>query len=153
MQTRPADRPLPTGSTADAGWELGVRRTVPDSPDEIWQSLLADWLPAWLEVDSVPKMVGAPLRRGAQVCGRVVGCHVGRRVRLRWHPPHLDHETVFQVTLLEAASGCTIAIHQERLRGSAERQELLERWTDVLERLREARTAAAPARPDRDAEG
>ncbi|EWS80307.1 hypothetical protein [Brachybacterium phenoliresistens] len=153
MDTGPlADRSRPTGLTLNAGWELGVRRTVPAAPEELWQRLLSDWLPAWLAVDSIPQMVGAPLRRGEQIRGRVVGCHVGRRVRLRWHPPQLDHETVFQVTLLEAPGGCTIAIHQERLLGSAERQALLERWTRELEELRGgiARDAAARRAADEE---
>lgn len=123
------------GLTRDAGWELGVRRTVAEPVDDVWRRLLAEWLPAWLTVDSVPQMVGAPLRRGGRVRGRVVGCHVGRRVRMRWTPETLDHETMFQVTLMDEANGTTLALHQERLLGPAERQALLEHWTGVLDDL------------------
>lgn len=133
MTTDP-DR-TPVGLTRDAGWELGVRRTIAASPEETWRHLLAEWLPAWLGVDTVPQMVGAPLRRGREARGRVVGCHVGRRVRVRWTPEMLDHETVFQVTLLEAPAGTTVAVHQERLLGPAARQSLLEHWTGRLDAL------------------
>lgn len=133
METR--TRPRLPGLTPDAGWELGVDRTLTASPEEIWERLLGEWLPAWLGVDSVPRMVGTPLRSGAAVRGRVVGCHVGRRVRVRWTPPVLDHETVFQVTLQPAPEGTTISIHQERLLGPAARQMLLEHWTSLLEQL------------------
>jgi uncharacterized protein YndB with AHSA1/START domain len=125
----------PVGLTRDAGWELGVRRTVAAPAADVWRRLLSEWLPQWLGIESVPQMVGAPMRQDGRVRGRVVGCHVGRRVRLRWTPETLDHETVFQVTLLESSQGTTVAIHQERLLGAAERQGLLEQWTTVLDEL------------------
>lgn len=125
----------PHGLTRDAGWELEVRRTLDCSPEDAWQQLLTEWLPQWLGVDSVPQMVGAPLRSRGRIRGRVVGCHVGRRVRVRWTPEILDHETMFQVTLLESSNGTTLSIHQERLLGPAERQSLLEHWSSVLEQL------------------
>ena len=127
----------PVGLTHDAGWELDVRRTLPAPPSEIWQRLLAEWLPQWLGVESVPQMVGAPVRRGGRVHGRVIGCHVGRRVRLRWTPDTLDHETVFQVTLQEVPESfghaTILETHQERLLGAAERQGLLDHWNLVLD--------------------
>ena len=82
----------PVGLTHDAGWELDVRRIVPGPAAETWRRLLDEWLPQWLGVDSVPQMVGAPVHRGGRVRGRVIGCHVGRRVQLRWTPEILDHE-------------------------------------------------------------
>ncbi|WP_263311213.1 hypothetical protein [Brachybacterium atlanticum] len=127
----------PVGLTHDAGWELDVRRTLPAPTSETWQRLLAEWLPQWLGVESVPQMVGAPVRRGGRVHGRVIGCHVGRRVRLRWTPETLDHETVFQVTLQEVPESLghatILEIHQERLLGVAERQGLLDHWNLVLD--------------------
>ena len=130
---------VPVGLTRDAGWELGVRRTLPETAEDVWRRLLAEWLPQWLGIDSVPQMVGAPVRHQGAVRGRVIGCHVGRRVRLRWTPAILDHETVFQVTLQEPAedgtTGTSIGIHQERLLGDAERQTLLVYWTAVLDEL------------------
>ncbi|HEX7352596.1 hypothetical protein [Brachybacterium sp.] len=136
---RTETRHSPVGLTRDAGWQLAVRRTLPAPTGDVWRRLLAEWLPQWLGVDSVPQMVGAPLRHQGTVRGRVIGCHVGRRVRVRWTPSTLDHETVFQVTLqapLESSLlGTVLEIHQERLLGAAERQGLLEQWTGVLDEL------------------
>ena len=125
----------PDGLTPDAGWRLAVSRTLPAEPDDVWRRLLGEWLPRWLGVDSVPQMVGAPLRDGDVLRGRVVGAHVGRRVRVRWTPKDLDHETIFQVTLQDEGDGTQITLHQERLLGAAERQGLLEHWTGVLDAL------------------
>lgn len=127
----------PAGLTRDAGWGLTVERTVAASVPEVWHRLLTEWLPPWLGVDSIPQMVGAPLRHRGRTRGRVIGCHVGRRVRMRWTPESLDHETEFEVTLQASAlgtpAGTTITIHQERLLGVAERQGQLEHWVAVLD--------------------
>ena len=131
--------PSHVGLTHDAGWELVVRRALPASAEDVWRRLLAECLPQWLGVESIPQMVGAPIRHEGRVRGRVVGCHVGRRLRLRWTPADLDHETVFQVTLQDSPEdplwGTVIELHQERLLGAAERQSLLEHWTEVLDTL------------------
>lgn len=136
---RSETRHVPVGLTPDAGWALTVRRTLPSPAEVIWQRLLTEWLPEWLEVDSVPQMVGARLRCADGASGRVVGCHVGRRITVRWMPESLDHETVFQVTLQEpfeeALLGTELEIHQERLLGAAERASLLVHWTAVLDAL------------------
>ena len=136
---RTATRHAPVGLTPDAGWALDVRRTLPAPPEDVWRRLHTEWLPQWLGVDSVPQMVGAPLRQDGAIRGRVSGCHMGRRVRLRWTPATLDHETIFQVTVQEPLDpgvvGTVIEIHQERLLGPAERQTLLAHWTAVLDEL------------------
>lgn len=134
----------PIGLTRDAGWELGVRRTLPLTRDQAWELLRDAWLPRWLDVDAVPLVVGAELHRGAATVGRVVGAHLGRRLRVRWDQPDIDGETVLQVTLIDAAGGTTVAIHQERLGTAEQREDLLERWTAELDALR-AEAGAAPA--------
>lgn len=147
MRTETRLHHAPVGLTPDAGWELGVTRPLPLATDEAWERLVAEWLPGWLGVDTVPRMVGAPLLSGKHTRGRVLGCHVGRRVRVRWTPADLDHETIFQVTLMPTADGTEITVHQERLLGAAERQALLERWTgrlDDLVRVLAVETGAIP---------
>lgn len=144
----------PLGLSPDAGWELEVERTLPLPIDEAWQRLVAEWLPGWLGVDSVPRMVGAPLLDRGTARGRVLGCHVGRRVRVRWTPSDLDHETIFQATLIPVSEGTQMVLHQERLLGAAERQALLNRWTAAVGRVARAiavETGAIPIMPTDDA--
>ncbi|MCS6711773.1 hypothetical protein JSY14_06955 [Brachybacterium sp. EF45031] len=127
--------------------------TVPATPDDLWQQLLADWLPLWLGTDTIPQMVGAPLHRRGSVRGRVVGCHVGRRLRLRWTPPTLDHETEIDVALESETGGTAVRVHQDRLLGPAERQDQLLRWESRLRELTEALGAEQERLRQREAEG
>lgn len=115
--------------------DLGVRRVVPGDQEELWFPLLAEWLPRWLDVDAVPQMVGAPLRRGDQVRGHVIGCHLGERVRLRWRPRELEHDTELMVSLDPEEHGTELVVHLERLEGPAEQQAQREHWEQALEDL------------------
>lgn len=126
----PVDRPHRTG------WTLEVRRIVPCAPDAAWELLSDEWLPQWLGVDTVPLLVGAPVRQGIRAIGRVVGCHVGFRMRLRWDQPTAADETVLQVTLVpEGSASTTVVVEQERLASAEERDRLREHWERALERL------------------
>lgn len=76
-----------------------VPNALPETPtavlrietEEVWQRLVTEWLPLWLQVESVPRVVGAPLRGlDGSRRGRVLGCHVGHRVHLEWVPTGAD---------------------------------------------------------------
>lgn len=141
--------------TAEPGTtrELGVRRTVPGPRADVWQRLLGEWLPTWLGADSVPLMVGAPLRDGEREVGVVIGCHVGRRVRIRWDSPAIGHETLFQVSLLDEEGSTSVVIRQELLDGADERRDLLARWTAALEDARSELLAEDEERRSSDPRG
>lgn len=114
------------------GARIAVEHPVAAPPEQVWRSLMTEWLPERLAVDSVPQMVGAPIRDGGTVRGRVLGCHVGRRLRLRWVPPELGHETLVQISLTPILGGTAVRLSQEHLRGPAEQQSARERWTAAL---------------------
>ena len=60
----------------------------------------------------------------------------GSHIRLTWRPPGREVPTVVQVRVLPAASGATVAFHQERLEGPEEREAMRAHWTGVIDRLR-----------------
>lgn len=125
--------PSPLRRTPTADRELAVRRTAPIARAEVWRLLLDEWLPQWLDIDALPFMVGAPVRRDDLVRGRVSGCHAESRVRVRWQDPALDHATLFQVTLTEDEGGTEIVIHEEGLADAAERDARRAHWTEALD--------------------
>jgi len=125
-----------TGLTRDAGWEIGVRRTVPVEVDAVWTLLrspegTAVWLggPAAIAV--------GPYRLDDGTEGEIRVDEPGSHIRLTWRPPGRGEPTVVQVRVLPARTGATIAFHQERLDGPREREAMRERWTAVIARLRE----------------
>ena len=101
----------PVGKTKDAGWEIGVSRTVPLSPEEVWAKVenTATWLGK--EADDVRSF--KPLDR----------------IRVGWK------ETIVQVAITPAKTGTTVRFHQERLNDADERERQRAHWTKVLEKL------------------
>ncbi len=123
-----------TGLTRDAGWQIGVRRTVPAGVDEVWALLRSpEGTAAWLggPVEIAP----GPYRLDDGTDGEVRVDEPGSHVRLTWRPPGREEPTVVQVRVLPAATGATIAFHQERLGGPEEREAMRERWVAVIARL------------------
>lgn len=121
-----------TGLTKDAGWELGVRTTVPAPLPEVWQWLLGPGLAVWLgDLDALPTEVGAAYETRDGVRGTLRSRTEHVRVRLGWQPDDWPHDTTLQVTVKEAASGTTIGIHHEKLANRDERKLMLGHWKNV----------------------
>lgn len=126
------------GKTKDAGWEVGVRTTVSAPIDEVWDFLLEDGLAIWLGNTTLVLEKGADYETDDDIRGQVRSYTPGLRVRLTWQPGEWDHDSTLQLTVREAATGTTIAFHQERLSGREERKVMLGHWKDVVSRLESA---------------
>jgi hypothetical protein len=124
---------MPVGLTKDAGWELGVRRTVPVERQAVWDFLLGPGLALWLG-DGVLGEVGTRYET-ASASGEVRGRTEGTKIRLTHRAAGADHETTVQIALRDAASGTTIVFHQERMRDADEREQGLEHWNRVADRI------------------
>ena len=121
-----------TGLTKDAGWELGVRTTVPAPLDEVWRYLLSDGLPVWLgDIAAVPTENGATFETADGVRGTIRSFTDATRIRLTWRPDDWPHDTVLQLTVKQAATGTTIGIHHEKLADRDERKLMLGHWKNV----------------------
>lgn len=121
-----------TGLTKDAGWELGVRQTVPAPLDTVWAYLLGDGLPVWLgEIDALPIEKGAAYETRDGVRGTIRSYTDGLRVRLTWQPEDWPHDSTLQVTVKETAGGTTVGFHHDRLADREERKLMLGHWKNV----------------------
>lgn len=124
-----------TGQTRDAGWELGVRRTVGLPLERTWEYLLGEGLPLWLGETTLGTSKGDRYETSEGTQGEIRSRSEQLRLRLTWQPADWSHESILQLTLRPAATGTTIAFHQERLADRAERKMMLTHWTGVLERM------------------
>jgi hypothetical protein len=102
---------MPVGKTKDAGWQIGVSRTVPLSAEEVWARLAP--IEPWLGEPADDIRSNRPLDR----------------IRVGWHG------TIVQVVIRPAASGTSVRFHQERLPDEAARTRQREHWRAVLDRL------------------
>ncbi len=132
MATSSADSSDTTGLTKDAGWEVGVRTTVPAPLGEVWRYLIGEGLPVWLgDLSTLPTEKGAAYETADGVRGVIRSYTDGLRVRLSWQPDDWPHDSTLQVTVKVAASGTTIGIHHDRLANREERRMMLGHWKNV----------------------
>jgi hypothetical protein len=126
----------PVGLTRDAGWELGVRRTLPLPLAEAWRLLFSAEV---LGVD-LEQRAGAEATAPDGTLMRVRIFRATSHARMSWQRPGWERPSTVQFRVRPAASGTTIGIHQEHLASGELRAELLAHWTSILDRL----GAAAP---------
>jgi len=124
-----------TGLTKDAGWEVGVRTTVPAALPDVWAFLVGPGLPLWLGETKTTLAKGATYETRDGVRGDVRSYKDNAMVRLTWHPEDWPHDTTLQVRVKEAVTGTTISFHQERLADREERKMMLGHWKAVAEHL------------------
>lgn len=131
----PHENAAVVGRTADAGWQVGVRRTLPFSEQRIWALLLSpegmdEWLggPATLEE-------GAAYTLANGTSGEIRVYKPWSHVRLTWQPEGWARPSTLQVRVIPAKTGTTLSFHQEQLRGETERTAMKAHWERVIGRL------------------
>jgi uncharacterized protein YndB with AHSA1/START domain len=116
----------PVGLTKDAGWEIGVSRTLPVDLEDAWRLLDSDEGRAiWLGEGEAPH-------------GEVRSRRPEDRIRVTWQPAGRETPATAQVVLREGASGTRLNFHTEKLESAEDRERVREHWKGVLDRLEAA---------------
>jgi uncharacterized protein YndB with AHSA1/START domain len=136
------------GQTADAGFQLGVQRSVAADVAAVWETLTTRpelWLGEGASVAfdvgreyDVPSGEATPAATGEV---RVVKPR--DRVRLTWHPEGWAAPATVQLTTTVTASGKTaLRCHLERLPDAATRDAMRGHWRAALDRVVDAVASA-----------
>lgn len=121
---------MATGLTKDAGWEVGVSRTLPHAPRDVWDFVsgpegVALWLGAGAELTAE---AGAPYATDDGVSGEVRGYRPGEKIRVTYG------DTTVQVAVRPAAGGrAMLRFHQERMSDAAGRERRRAHWQGVMD--------------------
>ncbi len=136
----------PVGKTKSQGWEVGIRRTFSVSAGRAWELLMTPpGLGYWLgNAPNFKPEPGAAFTTTEGTTGFVVSIQEGASaraggalLRLRWQPPDWPGPSTLQLRVIPTGSKATIAFHQERLAGPAQRAQLRKHWAQVLRKLEE----------------
>lgn len=129
------------GQTADAGFQVGVQRSVAVAPAEAWELVTTRpelWLGEGAEVAfAVGERYRAPSGQGASgACGVVRVVKPGVRLRMTWQPEGWPAPATLQLTLTASGSGGTVVgAHLEKLPDADAREAMRARWRAALERI------------------
>lgn len=128
------------GETGDAGYEIGVQRTVGVPRMLVWAQLVSTaGLDTWLGPDvEVAIEPGATFTAADDTAGEIRTVAPGERIRVRWQPPDRNQPTTVQITLTPSPAAddrTAVRIHQEGLADGDERERMRTHWKAVLEEL------------------
>lgn len=122
-----------------AGYQVGARRTFPITIEEAWSLITGTpGLPMWLGdvgADFAMK-AGQAYQTVEGISGvvRVVNLHMN--IHLTWKREHWNKPSTVQVrTIVKDKHKTTISFHQENMPSAEVKEEMKNRWKDVLDQL------------------
>ena len=123
----------PVGRTRDAGWQIGVSKTVDHPVAVVWDFITSpEGVAIWLG-EGVTIARGTEYETKAGVQGEVRSFRELDRLRLTWRPPGWTHDTTLQLTVTSAGEGrARLGVHQERLADATEREQQRTHWKAVV---------------------
>lgn len=131
------------GETTDAGFQIGVQRTLPLPKERLWAFLTArEGRDIWLgETRALQFEPGTNSETEDGTTGEIRTVADGERIRLTWQPADWDAASTLQVTLTAPESGdgrTTLRFHQENLADGEVREAMRDRWRGVCDRIEAA---------------
>ncbi len=129
-----------TGQTEDAGFQLGVQRTVPMNQKTLWQLLFSEaGLTIWLgKTKGISLEPGSIFKTSDGTSGEIRRTKPGERIRLRLNGRPINHPITMQITLTcsrNTASRTTLRFHAEKLHSEEERNTLRKHWNNLFDAL------------------
>ncbi|MFF8438421.1 SRPBCC family protein [Streptomyces bacillaris] len=124
---------MPVGLTRDAGWEIGVSRTLHQPPQAVWEFITGpEGVALWLGAEGpLPTEKGAPYRTADGTEGEIRSYRPGDRVRLTYGPSTVQ----VAVTPGSSEGRAVLRFHQERLASAEEREDRRTHWKAVMDRV------------------
>jgi len=124
------------GKTKDVGFQFGIRKTIPVSNEKVWDFLFSEngleiWLGNLIEELELKK----EFETTNGITGLVRVFKPNSHIRLNWKPKAWKNISTVQIRIIGNENKATIAIHQEKLLNSEQRNEMKEYWAEILEKL------------------
>lgn len=119
------------GETKDAGWQIGVSKTIPYPLDEVWALMSSpEGIALWLGPGAVLEK-GSAYETDDGITGEVRGYRERDRIRVTRLDRGADNETAMQFTVVAVDDRTTLTFHEERLPGPDERERRRTHWQGV----------------------
>jgi uncharacterized protein YndB with AHSA1/START domain len=126
----------PVGLTKSAGFQIGVRRTLPITSEKAWELLFSqEGLKIWLgDLSSLPLQKGERYKTQQGVSGEIRVVRPKEQLRMTLQKKNWTYASTCQIRLIPKSTGkTTISFHQENLDSAAEREEMKLHWEEVLQ--------------------
>lgn len=123
------------GQTAATGFQIGVRRTFPISPERVWSFLTSpEGTKLWLGNVSPPAFNEGEIFASEEgISGELRVVKPLRQLRLKWGRKDWAKPSTLQIRLISSdPDRTTISFHQENLDHPNTREQMKLHWENVL---------------------
>lgn len=126
-----------TGETADAGFQIGVQRTVPLSHERAWRLLTsAEGIGAWLGAGAAVRLKeGAQYQLADGSEGEVRVVHPNKHLRITWQAEGWPRPSTIQARVTPKGDRTVIQFHEEHLPNVEERETRRSHFEAAIDRL------------------
>ncbi|MEZ4849144.1 MAG: ATPase [Bacteroidia bacterium] len=126
----------PVGKTKDVGFQFGLRKTFSVSANDAWDFMFSnEGLNTWLGSLKDELEIKKPFTTMEGIEGLVRVLKPYSHIRMNWKKPDWENMSTVQIRVMGNAHKATIAIHQEKLLDSAQREEMKEYWQGKMEEI------------------
>ncbi len=125
------------GQTRDAGFQIGVRKTVAVPAETVWNFLFSvAGLSIWLGKMSLENFeLGKPFKTEEEIEGKLSVFKPNSHIRLTWKPKHWTNTSALQIRVIPSKVKTTISFHQDKLLNSRQRDEMKKYWDEVIVKI------------------
>jgi uncharacterized protein YndB with AHSA1/START domain len=136
MKHNMTDRHI-VGKTKDTGFQIGVRKTFPISLEQAWRLITSrEGIKLWLgDVEDFHLAKGQLYQTKDGTLGEVRVVNPRENIRLTWQPQEWQRASTIQVRVIPSREKTIVSFHQEGLSGEVEREQMRQRWDNVLDEL------------------
>lgn len=126
------------GQTKDIGFQFGIRKTIPVSTEKVWDFLFSEnGLKLWLGNLKNELELKKEFETQNKITGFVRIFKQYSHIRLNWKLKAWKNMSTVQIRVIGNENKTTIAIHQEKLLNTEQRNEMKEYWTGIINNLTE----------------
>ncbi|NQF14712.1 SRPBCC domain-containing protein [Brevibacillus sp. HB1.3] len=128
------------GQTAATGFQVGVRRTMPITPEQAWAFLTSsEGAKLWLgDVANLTFSEGETFTSSDGISGQFRVVKPFRQFRLKWSMKDWEKPSTLQIRLIsDKPDRTTISFHQENLDHENTREQMKLHWEEVLNEIRQ----------------
>jgi uncharacterized protein YndB with AHSA1/START domain len=138
----------PTGLTRQAGWEIGVRRTLPMPLEPMWELITGPaGLRLWLgEAPGLAIAPGSTYLLADGTHGALTVVKPFSHLRLTWQPADWPRASIIQLRVLPGGERSVVSFHQEQLPDEAARAARRASFSAALDQLEQLLGAGAAPR-------
>jgi uncharacterized protein YndB with AHSA1/START domain len=130
----------PVGLTKDVGYQIGIRRTINSTVDEVWSFLTSpEGISIWLGSGTISVLdvkIKYQLDDGSN--GEIRVYKPNSHLRLTWNPQDWTKPSTIQLRVIPNKTRTTIAFHQENLPNSEQREKRRAFYKSAIDQIEKA---------------